>query len=334
MTKELKCISNKQNKAYVIPTNDWLKPIEPIITDSVEATMILAKLIDKEKVLVRITNNSSNKLKIISSNLSEIPNFPYVYCVITCNENIDILDANYIINDKPAKGFCNGKSDDGKITLEIMKYYKKNYIKKFYDNKLDIIDVKHLLDQAISAQLLAFEKFGFVHNDIHLGNIIINKEDFEYNYNFKTLSAMGSLFYKTISGKNNFKIYIVDFGNSEFLLPEYRSLYIDDYYDEKFKPKRKYREKENTLPQNIYTTILTFLELNKNFAKYKKIMENHMSYDNPTLDYYNYLFNKHQSMLFYSNDYNWYIKKNLKSIIMMINDYYNLLFKCDYIESK
>ena len=67
-----------------------------------------------------------------------------------------------------------------------------------------------------------------MHGDIHINNIIINKEDYDYKYEFDK-----KLFYKSIKGKINYKIYLIDFGNSEFLLPEYRSQYIDDYYDDK-----------------------------------------------------------------------------------------------------
>jgi hypothetical protein len=335
---ELKCLTDKKNKAYIVPTNEWLKPIEPLITELSDANIILARLIDMEKVLVRLTNNSSNKLKIISSNLSTIPNFPSIYCVIICNEKSEILDAMYNINGTPAKGFCNGKSTDGKITLEIMKYYKKNHINKFYEKKIDIKYVKSFLDQALSAQLLAFEKFGFLHNDIHRGNIIINKEDYEYNYNFKSMSAIVN-FYKNITGKNNYKVYLIDFGKSEFMLPEYRSQYIEDYYDEKSKndfktPKREYREKFDTLPQNIYTTFMTFLELSNNYNKYAKILQEHVTNDNPTLDYYNYLFFKSQSSLFYSRDTTMFIKKNIESAITMINKYYKALSYDYYMELK
>ena len=185
---DIKCLSNKSNKAYVIPTNKWLKPLKPLFNISSDADIVLAKLVDKEEVLVRITKNSNNKLEIINNNLSKLDNFPFVYCIIKCTDNIDILDNNYLINDKPVDGFCNGNKNDERtkiknfnflfcpyfikkifnffdneqITLEIMKYYKKDYMQKLLDKKIDIETVKLFLDQAISAQLLAFQYYGFV----------------------------------------------------------------------------------------------------------------------------------------------------------------------------
>jgi len=334
---DIKCISNKINKAYVVPTNEWLKPLKPLFLDSSDADIMLAKLVDKEEVLVRITKNNNNKLQIINNNLSKLDNFPFVYCIIKCNENIDILDNSYLLNDKPVNGFCNGNKKDQQITLEIMKYYKKNYMQKLLDKKIDIDTVKLFLDQAISGQLLAFQKYGFVHGDIHINNIIISKEDYEYKYEFDK-----KLYYEPITGKINFKLYLIDFGNSEFLLPDYRSQYIDDYYDESKKnkiPKRKYREEFNTLPQNIYDTFKTLFELlnEKDRKKLMKILENHKTEDNPTLDHYNYLFYKGQSRLFNTydkEDQYFYIKNSLCKSILMVNRYYTSLFGVDYIIHK
>jgi len=335
----IKCLSNKKNKAYVIPTNEWLKPIKPLIIESSDAEIILAKLVDKEDVLVRITKNNNNKLEIINKNLSKLENFPFIYCIIKCTDNIDIIDNKFLLNDKPVEGFCNGDKNDQHITLEVMKYYKKNYIQKFLDKKINIDTVKLFLDQAITAQLLAFQHYGFVHGDIHINNIIINKEDYDYKYEFDK-----KLFYKSIKGKINYKIYLIDFGNSEFLLPEYRSQYIDDYYDDKLFNnhkilKRKYREEINTLPQNIYDTFKTLFQLLNDNDKKKltKILENHMTEGNPTLDYYNYLFSKGQSRLFYTydkEDHYFYIKRTLGKTILMVNQYYSALFGIDYIIHK
>jgi hypothetical protein len=178
--------------------------------------------------------------------------------------------------------------------------------------------------------------------DPDTGDIVgINKPTwriYEYNYNFKSMSAIVN-FYKNITGKNNYKVYLIDFGKSEFMLPEYRSQYIEDYYDEKSKndfktPKREYREKFDTLPQNIYTTFMTFLELSNNYNKYAKILQEHITNDNPTLDYYNYLFFKSQSSLFYSRDTTMFIKKNIESAITMINKYYKALSYDYYMELK
>ena len=50
-----------------------------------------------------------------------------------------------------------------------------------------------------------------VRGDIHKNNIIINKEDYTYKYEFDK-----KLYYKPITVKINFKLYLIDFDNSDF----------------------------------------------------------------------------------------------------------------------
>ena len=43
-----------------------------------------------------------------------------------------------------------------------------------YLNKLNLSKIKVLLKQILLCQLHIYEKIGFIHNDIHLGNIMLN----------------------------------------------------------------------------------------------------------------------------------------------------------------
>jgi hypothetical protein len=54
----IKCLSNKETKVYIIPTN------KPLITNLIQSN-ILSKLVDK-------------KLEIISKNLQELPKIPSI----------------------------------------------------------------------------------------------------------------------------------------------------------------------------------------------------------------------------------------------------------------
>ncbi len=53
-----KCAINA-NKQYIIPTRNWLKPIEEFITSDTNTAclIMLGNLIDKEKVVVKITKS-------------------------------------------------------------------------------------------------------------------------------------------------------------------------------------------------------------------------------------------------------------------------------------
>ena len=86
MNKELKCLKNSDTKAYIIPTTEWLQPVEPLITSSSHAKTIIAKLLNKEKILVRLSKLNNSHLPLINSKLSKSPGFPQPYCTIICTE--------------------------------------------------------------------------------------------------------------------------------------------------------------------------------------------------------------------------------------------------------
>ena len=327
-TNTLKCLKNTDTHAYVIPTDKWLTPIKPLISSSSNAQKIIARMLQKEKILVRVTNNNNKRLSIINKNLSGLPNFPIVYCTIICQESSDILDVDYMIADKPVRGFCNGKSTDTFVTLELMKYYKENVINSLLESKIKLEELKQLLNQTLSAQLIAFQLFGFLHNDIHLDNFIIIQDHFEYTYTFDKRVGFSDV--KVINGV---KVIIIDFGVSEMMDSKYRSKYIDDYFVKKFDqllPNRKYFNKENTLPNNLFETIKTLLSLVDNSKSLVDKIRNIIIENNQLLDYYNYHYNKRQHSFFSTNDFDIFMRKVLDLSIRMINDIYNVLFGCDF----
>jgi hypothetical protein len=120
---EIKCLKNSETKKYIVPTNEWLKPLKPMITSiSTKGKIILAKLVDKEKVVVKLTKNvDTRRIRNISRLLNGSTNFPKIYCVFECREDETNFDTNYL----NVNGFCSGTTNtDTIITLEIMKLYK------------------------------------------------------------------------------------------------------------------------------------------------------------------------------------------------------------------
>lgn len=336
-SQPLKCLSNSNKKAYVIPTNDWLKPIKPLITNSSDAHQVIARMVDKKNILVRITTNSNKKLGIINKLLQSIPNFPLVYCTIICNESTDILDADYIINGKPAKGFCRGKSDDELVTLELMKYYKANRTNDLLDQKINLSQMRFLLDQAICAQLLAFQAYGFVHNDININNFIIEEQQTMFNYKYDFGKEIE---FKSVKGKINFKVYVIDFGYAELLKPELRAQYHSDYWIDsiyqsapKLTNPKYFIRKADTLPNSLFETIKEFLNLCPNYSENLGKINKIQVQENQILDYYNFYFNKsYSTMSRHTNDFNKFVNRETHNSIAMCNEYYQVLFDEPFTE--
>jgi hypothetical protein len=183
-------------KNYIIPTKDWLIPINKFLTKDINTQGILFEaelkyndklkeiLIDKinnRKVIVKITYGKNNKIKKFNERIKNkndnkinLPNFVNTYTTIICRENELKIEKN--------KQFCNGNDSDKIITLEIMDKY--NNISSFINKnnkKLNIL----ILQQLLLAQINLFKKFKYTHNDFHLGNILYKKHKDPITLNYK-----------------------------------------------------------------------------------------------------------------------------------------------------
>ena len=167
-------VNESKSKKYVIPTNDWLKPIEPLFTNDINSRslIMLSHLADIGKVVVKITKNIDYKrIKTINNIIKGNPNMLHTFGTIRCSEaelNVDVLY-------KDCDGFCNKhelETENIEVVLEIMKLYYGSLNK--YLEKLNLSKIKVLLKQILLCQLHIYEKIGFLHNDIHLGNILLS----------------------------------------------------------------------------------------------------------------------------------------------------------------
>jgi hypothetical protein len=132
-----------KNKMYIIPTNEWLQPIKPLLTDDINSRslLMLSKLADKEEVVVKITKNIDfYRTKVINNNIKYLPNMLYVFKTLECLES----EINYDIKYKDCNGYCNkheSETENIKIVLEIMRKYEYS-LTKYLTKKLSIIDIK------------------------------------------------------------------------------------------------------------------------------------------------------------------------------------------------
>ena len=175
-----KCPIDESTKYYLIPTKKWLKPLEQLlINDSNTAGLLMiAKLIGEEKVIVKITKGNNKKIKILSRTLNSLFNFTNTYCSFSCLEDYSKILKKY----ENEIAFCD-KTGSKTITIEIMKKYDGSLSK--LENKLTIKQTTKILIQILYSVMEAFNKYGFVHEDMSLGNILYRiktqNEVIEYN---------------------------------------------------------------------------------------------------------------------------------------------------------
>ena len=147
---------------------------------------------------------------------ASIPGFIKYMCLFKCFDN-----TYYNIKEDVQKPLCSApNTDENKKIVLIMPYIVDGSIKNFnwIEHKLDIL--KSLLSQSIMSLFIAYHKLGFLHNDIHLDNILIKKTkkkhiEYEYDYAY-------DYEYDYAHGKHNkiqiptygYKIVILDFDSS------------------------------------------------------------------------------------------------------------------------
>lgn len=156
-----------------------MKPLKKLITDDFTTIglLMVANYLRKKSVIVKITRNTNfEKINTIINLIRGLPNFVATFASFSCLESDLALQSLY----EDSTGFCTqhgSDADNTKINLEVMKTYSHSL--KKYTNRLDLNIVKLFLLQIVMAQLNAFDKCGFIHNDMHLGNILIDKKSNE-----------------------------------------------------------------------------------------------------------------------------------------------------------
>jgi hypothetical protein len=176
---DIKCPYDDTIKNYIIPTKSWLKALSQLDTFqdvSINKKIILSQMIEKENVIVKVTNGKNPKLRDINMMIKGLPNMVYTFCVIFCNDYLSLILQN--------KFFCSSKDSKYKVTLEIMKYYNGGSLSVL--NEISFRKFKLILDQLVLAQINLFNKTGITHCDIHPGNILISKhhQEKELNYSY------------------------------------------------------------------------------------------------------------------------------------------------------
>ena len=285
-----KCPQDKISKKYIIPTDKWLEPLQLFITDdiSTKGLLMLAKYMETKDVVVKITKGlnsiKQNRLKFASKKLTGLPNFVATFCSFSCVESSINMETNYT----EVKEFCKPNQLDPasneEVFIEIMPKYTQSLINHL--NKLRKERVENIAKQLILAQLNAFNLYGFMHMDIHLGNILCGPsltEPKEIIYTFPSNTYYNKThIYKIIVDR---EVFITDFDKSIFINPDL----------EKFK-----FESTHLLIYNLIRTLNKCAELiakQDEKIKFKQIIANQQNQEN------NYIHFEEKDLSAYSKGY-------------------------------
>lgn len=244
-------------KEYKIPTNAWLRPIKVLIdeynlehpTNLFYETELIENKIKREKILVKVSKVTTllNTTEQIYNSIKQSPHIVKIYCYLHCNENKTYLDANY----KEVLGFCNSSHTDTNSQLISLEIMEKNYSSlRRYESTLKLDPMLVYLKYILLIQLELFNNYGFTHNDMHLGNVLVKKTANHFIFPF------GS---KTIDIITDKTLVLTDFEESIIISKKNRRVMLESN-------KCKYGR---SLESNVYNTFAMCIELLKDEnAKY------------------------------------------------------------------
>ena len=154
-------------------TDGWLVPnkLLPVNRGENKNKLIIANIIKKKRVVVKISKKKEllEKDFLVSKNLEELNcvNFAKYLGFFSCNDNFN----NYNVNKPLPKYFCKNNGTENYFLF--MKYYECGSLLHYKPESIE--QIISIINQTLSSSILAFEKLGFIHGDLHPGNILIKK---------------------------------------------------------------------------------------------------------------------------------------------------------------
>lgn len=105
----------------------------------------------------------------ISKELEELPNFIKYFIKIECNNDI----INIINNNKNISNYKFSYYENKQVEILIMKYYNLGCINDYEWNENNFNILKNVIKQVVFAIIQAYKKKGFIHGDLHCGNVLL-----------------------------------------------------------------------------------------------------------------------------------------------------------------
>ena len=198
--------------------------IKNVIQNKNEMTILQSVINDKSitqnnrHIVVKIgkVNKTIEKEFNIGKKLEneKLTGFINYICLFNCYDNTyNNLKVDIEKNNNNIEPLCSAKKKEENLkTVLIMPYINEGSIKNFKWNKEKYDALKSVILQTIMSVFTAYQLCGFLHNDLHLDNILVKKTKKEtFNYKFK--NEKDKVIEINIKA-DGYKIVIMDFENS------------------------------------------------------------------------------------------------------------------------
>lgn len=209
--------TGSKNSKYLLKCNEhqdkWFELKKILYETNNKDILIINALFDKNiDIVLKISYNEKIEKEFeIANSLLNLPNFIRYFCKFICNDSIiNILNnRNNITNYK----IC--KTGNQTIGFLVMKHYELGSVEKFNWTTNNTNILKNILKQVVFAYLYAYFTIGFIHGDLHCGNILLkpNRQDtITYGNNtlkIYTLEAMIMDFEKSKIGQKDKLTFVI-----------------------------------------------------------------------------------------------------------------------------
>lgn len=117
----------------------------------------------------------------------QVPNFMRFLCSFSCNDSVrDIENRDFSVHNF----VCKGLGDQ--LGILVMPYYPLGSLDKYAWSRGNLHVLKNVLHQVVFAMLYAYERFSFVHGDMHVGNVLLRaSKKKQIAYGSRTLLCLG-----------------------------------------------------------------------------------------------------------------------------------------------
>jgi hypothetical protein len=167
---------------------EWLS-IKRYLTTK-EYNVLIGSIQHSKEVIVKFDEIAAIEHEYRIANVifeHRIPNFIKFLCSFNCVDNIESIKER----DFSIQGYlCTGVGKP--LGVMVMSYYPLGSLNGYRWDRGNFQILKNVLQQAIFALLYAFETFGFVHGDLHAGNVLLRASKKKHvQYGARELPTMG-----------------------------------------------------------------------------------------------------------------------------------------------